>query len=246
MAPDPMDVNTGLISPVKPYVIVLFGATGDLARRKLLPGLLPPGPSRAGARLPHRRHLARRARRRGLPGLRPGVARRVRPPRGHRRGVGRLRPLPELREPVRGRGRPGQDRRRARERARRRAAAPALPERPAAARHARWCGCWARPGWSTGPGSSWRSRSAPTSPPRSTSTRSLHETFDEDQIFRIDHFLGQGGGAEHPRLPVRQRALRADLEPPAHRPRADRRARDAGAGLRRASTSRPAPTATWW
>ncbi len=39
MAPDPMDVNTGLISPVKPYVIVLFGATGDLARRKLLPGL---------------------------------------------------------------------------------------------------------------------------------------------------------------------------------------------------------------
>ena len=39
MTPDPTDVNTGLISPVNPYVIVLVGATGDLARRKLLPGL---------------------------------------------------------------------------------------------------------------------------------------------------------------------------------------------------------------
>ena len=34
-----MDVSTGDISPVTPYVIVLFGATGDLSRRKLLPGL---------------------------------------------------------------------------------------------------------------------------------------------------------------------------------------------------------------
>src|ERR1700710_1937139 len=28
------------MAPLKPHVIVLFGATGDLARRKLLPGLL--------------------------------------------------------------------------------------------------------------------------------------------------------------------------------------------------------------
>ena len=56
----------------------------------------------------------------------------------------------------------------------------------------------------------------------------------------------QGGGAEHPRLPVRQRAVRADLEPQPHRPRADRRARDAGARARApGSTRRPAPTATW-
>ena len=41
---------------------------------------------------------------------------------------------------------------------------------------------------------------------------------------------GQGGGAEHPGVPLRQRPLRADLEPQLHRPRADRRARDAGAG----------------
>jgi glucose-6-phosphate 1-dehydrogenase len=37
---DPNDVLPALISPLKPHVIVLFGATGDLARRKLLPGLL--------------------------------------------------------------------------------------------------------------------------------------------------------------------------------------------------------------
>ena len=39
MTVDPIDVNSGLISPLRPHVLVLFGATGDLARRKLLPGL---------------------------------------------------------------------------------------------------------------------------------------------------------------------------------------------------------------
>jgi glucose-6-phosphate 1-dehydrogenase len=37
---DPSDIVPSLMSPLKPHVIVLFGATGDLARRKLLPGLL--------------------------------------------------------------------------------------------------------------------------------------------------------------------------------------------------------------
>jgi glucose-6-phosphate 1-dehydrogenase len=37
---EPHDSRASLMSPVKPYVIVLFGATGDLARRKLVPGLL--------------------------------------------------------------------------------------------------------------------------------------------------------------------------------------------------------------
>ena len=37
---DPSDIIPSLMAPVKPHVIVLFGATGDLARRKLLPGLL--------------------------------------------------------------------------------------------------------------------------------------------------------------------------------------------------------------
>ncbi len=39
MQTDPTDVNSELISPLRPQVLVLFGATGDLARRKLLPGL---------------------------------------------------------------------------------------------------------------------------------------------------------------------------------------------------------------
>ncbi|HUI48701.1 MAG TPA: glucose-6-phosphate dehydrogenase [Acidimicrobiia bacterium] len=39
MLTDPTDINSSLISPLRPHVLVLFGATGDLARRKLLPGL---------------------------------------------------------------------------------------------------------------------------------------------------------------------------------------------------------------
>ena len=40
MQSDPTDVNSSLLaSPLRPHVMVLFGATGDLARRKLLPGL---------------------------------------------------------------------------------------------------------------------------------------------------------------------------------------------------------------
>jgi glucose-6-phosphate 1-dehydrogenase len=37
---DPSDVSPGALPALDPHVIVLFGATGDLARRKLLPGLL--------------------------------------------------------------------------------------------------------------------------------------------------------------------------------------------------------------
>jgi glucose-6-phosphate 1-dehydrogenase len=37
---DPSDVTSSLMSPLNPHVVVLFGATGDLSRRKLLPGML--------------------------------------------------------------------------------------------------------------------------------------------------------------------------------------------------------------
>src|SRR6478735_12700015 len=40
MANDPSDVTSSLMQPLKPQVVVLFGASGDLAKRKLLPGLL--------------------------------------------------------------------------------------------------------------------------------------------------------------------------------------------------------------
>jgi glucose-6-phosphate 1-dehydrogenase len=39
VTPEPTDVSSSLIEPLRPHVLVLFGATGDLARRKLLPGL---------------------------------------------------------------------------------------------------------------------------------------------------------------------------------------------------------------
>ena len=37
---EPSDIISTLMPPLQPHVVVLFGATGDLARRKLLPGLL--------------------------------------------------------------------------------------------------------------------------------------------------------------------------------------------------------------
>jgi glucose-6-phosphate 1-dehydrogenase len=36
---EPTDASASSVPPLEPHVIVLFGATGDLARRKLLPGL---------------------------------------------------------------------------------------------------------------------------------------------------------------------------------------------------------------
>ena len=65
----------------------------------------------------------------------------------------------------------------------------------------------------------------------------LHEVFARGADLPDRPLPRQGGGAEHPGVPVRQRPVRADLEPQLHRPRADRRAgdarpRDAGLVLR--------------
>ena len=57
------------------------------------------------------------------------------------------------------------------------------------------------------------------------SAHGLNETvqrwFDESEIFRIDHYLGKETVQNILVLPLRERHLRADLEPPVHRPRAD-------------------------
>ena len=53
----------------------------------------------------------------------------------------------------------------------------------------------------------------------------LHEVVGEDQVFRIDHFLGKEAAQNILVAALRQRAVRAGLEPRAHRLRADRRAR---------------------
>ena len=59
-------------------------------------------------------------------------------------------------------------------------------------------------------------------------------------------FPRQRAGAEHPRVPLRKRSVRADLEPQLHRSRADRRTGKTRARQpRRHFTNRPAPFATW-
>ena len=50
------------VIPVDPFDLVIFGGTGDLARRKILPGALPPVLRRAdAARGAHHRRGAHRA-----------------------------------------------------------------------------------------------------------------------------------------------------------------------------------------
>ena len=156
------------MSPLQPHVIVLFGATGDLARRKLLPGLfhlsraglvpdcrivgtslddLDDDGFRAFARVAcdefGRGHITdRRVGPRSPPSCSfVGQTRRARAA-----GQGASpRPRTSLG------GEP------------RRLHYLSVPPEGGAARS---CACSARPTWSTGPGSSWRSRSAPTWPAR--------------------------------------------------------------------------------
>jgi glucose-6-phosphate 1-dehydrogenase len=60
----------------------------------------------------------------------------------------------------------------------------------------------------------------------------VHETFRSGRS--SDRPLpGQGSGAEHPCVPLRQRVVRADLEPELHRPHPDRHPRDVGSGQAR-------------
>ena len=54
----------------------------------------------------------------------------------------------------------------------------------------------------------------------------VHETFSREPDLPDRPLPRQGGGAEHPGVPVRQRAVRADLEPQLHRPHPDRHPRD--------------------
>ena len=74
----------------------------------------------------------------------------------------------------------------------------------------------------------------------------LHEVFDEQQIFRIDHFLGK----EAAQNILAFRFANGLFEPIWHRNHIDHVQIDVpeSLGLRSAptSTSPPAPTATWW
>ena len=189
---DPSDVNAGLMSPLKPHVIVLFGATGDLARRKLLPGLLHL--FRAGL-VPDCRIVGTslddldddgfrdvRPRRPATSSPAVGVerrewdafARKLTLRRTSAGAAGLAAAVAEAEDEL------GGERR-----------AAALPERPAEGRARRSWRCSARPGLAE------RSRIIMEKPFGTdlASARALnafvHETFAEEQIFRIDHFLGK-------------------------------------------------------
>ena len=246
MRSDPTDINSSLISPLRPHVMVLFGATGDLARRKLLPGLFHLAQAGPAARVPDRRHVARRPRRRRLPRLRARRARRVRAPRRARRRLGRLlrrlfyvcqsagnealaKIVGELEDELGG------------EVARLHylsvppAAAPEVVQQLGEVGPGR-----ARPHHH---GEAVRHRPRERGEAERRAARDLRREPD------LPHrpLPGQGSGAQHPRVPVRQRALRAHLEPPAHRARADRRARDAlDRSAHRLLREDRARTATWW
>ena len=165
----------------EPCALVVFGVTGDLARKKLLPGGLRPGqPRAAAARLRAARLRPPRLGRRRLrrPGPRGGPGARPHPVA--RGGVGAAGRQHHVRARlVRRRRRlrpPGRDPRRA---ARAATASTATPPStcPSRRRCSRSCSsrCSA-PGWPTthaaaaGGGSSSRSRSATTCPPAASST----------------------------------------------------------------------------
>ena len=74
----------------------------------------------------------------------------------------------------------------------------------------------------------------------------LAETFDEQEIFRIDHYLGKESVQNLDRPALRQRPVRAAVEQGLHRPRADHGRRD-GWGRRGAGpiTTTTARCVTW-
>ena len=65
------------LPPIDPHVIVLFGATGDLARRKLLPGLLHLSQAKLISGPRGRRRLARAHERPGVPRVREAELRKL-------------------------------------------------------------------------------------------------------------------------------------------------------------------------
>ena len=221
----PLDAEAAAFRPVDPHVIVLFGVTGDLAKRKLLPGLMHL--CEAGL-MPDFRLVGATRRDLGDEDLRK-MAREACEEfgtgRGDRGELGPFRGADRPRQHQRGRGRPGRRGRRLREGPRRRPAPPPLPERAthrgAAHRPPDRRGRLRRAG-ADHHGEAVRHGPRERSGAQREAARGLRGEAD------LPHrpLPRQGGGAEHPRAALRQRALRADLEPQPHRPRPDRRPRD--------------------
>ena len=176
--------------PLQPTTVVLFGATGDLSRRKLLPGML---------------HLFQTGLMRDLRVVGTSLDEHDRDSfvefaheavaefggddgdtEGWSEFAKLLTGLP-ARRARRGCAAPSRRPRASAPRSSRGSTTSRCRRRP----RSRWCTSSRRPAWSSAAGSSWRSRSAPTSASAQKLNAELHEVFHEDQIFRIDHFLGK-------------------------------------------------------
>ena len=210
------------VEKVRSDALVFFGATGDLAYKKIFPALQSHGAPRAA-------RLSRRRRRQV--GLDARAARRARESERHRVRRARSGRLREARRrtcatstattPTRP---PSPSCERSSASAQRPAALPRhpaehVPDRRAAARRRR-----AAPRTRA---SSSRSRSAAISQSaRQLNARSCTSVFPEESHLPHRPLPRQGGGAEHPLLPLRQRVPRADLEPALRRERADHDGRE--------------------
>ena len=230
-----------------PTTVVLFGATGDLAKRKLIPGLLHLFQSRARRRPARRGHLPRRADPDALPRPRARRHPRAQHPRDGGRRLARVRAAPRLRAAVGRPAGPGGGRRAAPRRCcpgevNQRLHYLSVPPEGGARRgahHRRGRPRRAQPGRH---GEAVRHRLRLGGRPQRPAARGVRRGADlpDRPLPR------QGAGAEHPRLPLRQRPVRADLAPEQHLPHRDRRARDPRPHpARRLLRGAPAPTATW-
>ena len=231
-----------------PFEFVLFGGTGDLAMRKLIPALYQrfvAGQFDEGSRI-----LAARAPRTAATNTssaRPNSAASIWPEPNSARRAGRSLPpawttsrsMPPRAEDFQALKARIADRGRADARlvsfdlAQPLSLPPPPTWRPRASprRTRAWC---------------WRSRSAPIAPPPRASTRRSARSFSEQQIFRIDHYLGKEpvqnllalrfGNALFEPLWRRGRIRHVQITVG----RAPRRR-----GARRSSTMRPARCATW-
>ena len=187
--------------PAPPCTIVIFGAAGDLTKRKLVPalynlkalGLLPPRVRDRGSRpagedaraVPRGADAGHRGvrddpRGRGAVGGAPGARCTSRPascpiPPSTRSSRTSWPRSPSVTAPVGTRS------------------STSPPRRASSGRS---CAAWARPGScrgtaTAGGASSSRSRSATTSTPPGRSAPSWPRVLREDQIYRIDHYLGK-------------------------------------------------------
>ena len=243
-APDAESEHARELPKPGPHVLVLFGATGDLARRKLIPGPLPPRAGRADARrLPDRRRLAGRARRRGASA--PTSATRSRSSAAWRSTSEnwktfseRLSYVPSKADAL---------------------AAGVAKAEEAIGDDARRLYYLSVPPSAAGPIVRTLGEAGLTERARVVMEKPFGTDLDSAQRAQRDGargvrrgpdlqdrpLPGQGSGAEHAGPAVRQRLPRAAVEPRAHRPRADRRARDARRSARAASSTRArAPSAT--